>query len=211
MRRTLCLLLVSILACADVTAARAQSLPDASPPVIEHEPVLRGEAGSRQVFTAQVVDDRELLDATLYVRRAGRQAFTPLVMEPLADTAFFSASIETDADDLRAIEYYLQARDAGGNRTVDGFAFDPHVRTLTAPVRAGSSAPTGATADAGTPPPSPARQPERTPIGVAGVPWWQIALGAVAVGVLAAAAGGSGSGGDDERTAPFTVNLAEPE
>ena len=208
MRKTLCLLLSGLLTMMQLTlsVASAQSLPDAEPPVIELERILTGEAGTAQVFTAQVVDDRELVDVVLYHRRAGRQPFTGSPMQALGDTAFFSATIVTEPDDARAIEYYVQARDGGGNRTVDGYAFDPHSRTLSVVPNVMAKVPSAPVS------PNSSEAADTPSFTVGGVPWWQIALGAVAVGALAAAAGGSsgGSSDQDDGTVPLTINLTEP-
>jgi len=187
-----------------VPIAHAQGVPDATPPVIEHQPLERATAARRQVITAQVADERVLRDVTLYYRREGESPYRPLTMRSVADSAFFSASIATDPADLRRIEYYLQARDTGGNRTVSGFAFDPWIRELdSATVPAIAAAPSVPAATTVTDP--------APTIGIGGVPWWQIALGAVAVGTLAALASGGSGGGGDDGTVPFTLTLSEPQ
>ena len=98
--------------------AQAQLLVDVEAPIIELEALAETEADGSQVFSALVADDQQLKDVTLYHRRSGQQAFTRQDMEPLGDTGYYSATLTTDPSDLRAIEYYLQARDEGGNRTV---------------------------------------------------------------------------------------------
>jgi len=202
-RKTLCLLLTGLLMFAELTltGAYAQGVPDATPPVIEHEGPERAAAASRQVFTAQVVDDRVLRDVTLYHRRDGELPYRASPMNALADSAFFSASIPTDPRDSRRIEYYLQARDTGGNRTVSGFAFDPWMREIVASAPAGGLSPPAVTGPGET----------SAPIAIGGVAWWKVALGVVAVGALAALAGGGGSGsGADDGDVPFTLTLGEP-
>ena len=183
------------------------SLPDAEPPIIEIEEIRTNEAAPKQVFTAQVVDDRQLVDVILYHRRAGQQAFTPEPMNALGSTAFFSAVIDTDETDLRPFEYYVQARDEGGNRTVQGYAFDPIVRSLT-PVA--SSVPqlldTQETASVDSQREAPAEITTRSRIR-----WWHVALGVVAAGTIAAVAGGSGGSGGGSGTVPLTITLGEPQ
>jgi len=112
-----------------INVAFAQSA-DTVGPVIELEELAEAQAGSSQVFTVLIAEDVALKDATLYYRRAGQQPFTPAQMEALGETGYFSVSIPTDSDDLRTIEYYVQARDEAGNRTVSGFAFDPYQRQI---------------------------------------------------------------------------------
>jgi len=213
MRRTPCLTLACLLVLLELTLsiARAQGVPDATPPLIEHEPLERAEAASRQAFTAQVVDDRDLLDVTLYHRRQGERAFAPVAMTALADSAFFGVGLDTDPRDLRTIEYYLQARDLGGNRTVSGFAFDPWQRDLMEVPHAqgGTRSPGASNASLGG-------DVDRDAPRIGAVRWWHVALGALAVGTLAALAGGSGgggsggSGGNDADGVPFTITLGEP-
>jgi len=114
------------------TVAVAQSSPDIRSPVIELEVIAESAADNSQVFTAQVIDDKLLKDVLLYYRRAGQQPFTPLAMLQVPNSDNYSASLVTEPTDLRAIEYYIQARDEGGNRSIEGFAFDPYTRILIA-------------------------------------------------------------------------------
>jgi len=182
--------LVLIMSLSNATYAYAQSSPDTRSPLIELETVAEASADATQVFTAQVVDDRILKDVILYHRREGQQAFTPVTMQPIGDSAYFTASVETDPEDLRAIQYYVQARDEGGNRTVQGYAFDPYTRDLIS-----NNAVINTQAIA----------PVKKASSRRGVKWWQIVLGVVAVGALASAVGGSGGDGSDDGTVPLTV------
>lgn len=171
---------------------------DTLAPVIELEELTDGVADKTQVFTVQVAEDGVLKDATLYYRREGQLPFTPAGMEPLGATGYFSVSIPTDPADLRTIEYYIQARDEAGNRTVSGFAFDPYQRTLRPapdPLQSGET-------PVQTPPAqeTPSRQ---TPL--LRNRWVQISLGVLAVGIIASLA--SSDGGDDSSIVPLTFNL----
>lgn len=194
--------LVFILSLFNATFALAQSSasngsPDTRSPVIELEAVAESQAESYQVFTAQVVDDRLLKDVILYHRRDGQQAFSPIQMNLIGDSAFFTATIKTDPSDLRAIQYYVQARDEGGNRTVQGYAFDPYTRVLT-------TNDSVITTQAPTPTPT----PTETVASSGEIKWWHVALGVVVVGALASAASGSDSGGTtDEGSVPLTVTV----
>ena len=140
-------------------------------PIIELEEIDSGVAGQDQVFTALVADNGSLLDVKLYFRYAGQQAFQNVPMEALSNTSFYLATIKTPADEIRAIEYYVQARDAAGNRAVEGFAFEPLVRELTPPENdsAGNQAPASETAN----------QPPQTQgeSSSGGIKVWQIVLG----------------------------------
>lgn len=195
-----------LLACTLAAPLAAQeSGPDTEPPLIEIETVTETRADRSQVFTAQVVDDRALEDVLLYHRREGQLPYTSTAMRPLGDSAYFSATVRTDPADLRPIEYYVQARDRGGNRSVSGFAFEPFRRTLQAaspPLSTGAGGPSGVRSGAV------GRAADDDEAG--GRPrWWAIALGVVTVGALAALAGGSG-GGDDGDRARLVIDLEEP-
>ena len=223
MRRLPCLTLALALACAEIGTgvARAQGVTtdaDVEPPVIELEALGEAAAAASQVFTAQVVDDRSLRDVVLYHRRAGDGPFERAVMRPLGVSAFHSVALATDPADLRDIEYYVQARDVGGNRSVEGFAFEPIVRRiLPAPAVAGSLASREGAGERRAPDASERRAGPAEPAPSIGskVRWWHVALGVVAVGSLAALAGGGDDGGSGSDapsgpTVPLTVNLGVP-
>lgn len=173
--------------------------PDTEGPVIELEELIEGVADQTQVFTVLIAEDVLLRDATLYYRREGQLPFTPAPMRALGDTGYYSVSIPTDNTDLRTIEYYVQARDIAGNRTVSGFAFDPYQRRL----KASSRIPASISAETTV-------QPVPTPAEEANIPpilrqrWVQITLGVVAVGILASLAS---SEGNDSQVVPLTFNL----
>jgi len=170
---------------------------DTFAPIIELEEMAESVADRTQVFTVQIAEDELLKDATLYYRREGQLPFTPAPMEPLGDTGYFSVSIPTSTTDLRTIEYYVQARDEAGNRTVSGFAFDPYKRMLTASIKNKSIESSSNTKPLAEPPSvNPPLLKRR---------WVQITLGVLAVGALASLA--SDNGGSDSEVVPLTFNL----
>jgi len=186
------------------TLVLAQSSPDIRSPVVELEIIAEASVDNTQVFTAQVIDDKLLKDVFLYHRRAGRQPFTPIAMLQVPNSDNYSVSLITDPTDLRAIEYYIQARDEGGNRTVEGFAFDPYTRVLIAnetvinttavPTSTSNAAATGNTGSK--------------------VRWWHIVAGVVVVGAVASLAtsdsGDESPNTDTTATVPLTVNITGP-
>ena len=183
----------------------AQERPaDTRAPLVEVERAGERPAGATQDFVARVTDDRALENVTLYHRREGESAYGRAPMRPLGAGDRFGATLPTDPDDLRPIEYYVQALDGTGNRTVSGFAFDPLRRLLRA----------APGALAGGPPPVTAEPDARVPEPDAGgTRWWAVALGVLAVGAVAALAnGGDDGGGSDDATGtvPLTVDLPEP-
>jgi len=175
-------------------AALAQSDPnpavDTDPPVIEVDELDEARAATTQVFTVQIAEETELRSATLYHRRSGELRYNRAPLIALGSSGFYTASINTDPSDLRAIEYYLQARDATGNRTVSGFAFDPYIRTLTE--AAATRIQSATTATRGQ---TPSSTPIQTRTPFYKNRWVQIAAGVVVVGIVA-----SSLGGDEEDT-----------
>lgn len=174
---------------------------DTAPPLIELEELTEGTADRTQVFTAQVTEDDELAGVTLYYRRAGQLPFTPAPMEALGTTGYFSVSIPTDFDDVRTIEYYVQAQDEAGNRTVSGYAFDPYQRTLTPslePIKGTVAAPADLAASTSMASVADAKSPllKRR--------WFQVTLGILAAGVIASVAQESS---EDSEVVPLTFTV----
>lgn len=123
-----------------VSAAYAQSgAIDVEPPLIEHDVVSAVEADIRQSFFASVVDDNQLDSVSLYYRFENDPAYSSVLMNRVSYSSTYIAHIPTDASSDRNIEYYIQARDKAGNRTVRGYAFNPLVREIRAPESAASS------------------------------------------------------------------------
>lgn len=193
-------LLSFLVLCLGSSLVHAQGA-DTDPPLIELEELAEGIADRTQVFTAQVTENNDLAGVTLYYRRAGQLPFTPAPMQALGATGYFSVSIPTDFNDIRTIEYYIQAQDEAGNRTVSGYAFDPYQRTLSPSPEPIASAETPSadsaisTSAASAPEPSQPLLKRR---------WVQVTLGIVAAGVIASAVQDSG---DDSEVVPLTFNV----
>lgn len=103
---------------------------DVDPPLIEHDVISQAEADTRQTFVATVVDDGELDGVFFFYRFAGELSFSRSVMTPLSASSTYVAQIPTDPNNSAAIEYYIQASDLGGNRTLRGYTFSPLVRDI---------------------------------------------------------------------------------
>lgn len=188
-------LAAALLAVLALSPLQAQErTPDTRAPLIVIETLEEAAADTTQTFGARVSDDRALAGVALYHRREGQEAFVRTPMRPRGASGDFAVAVPTDPEDLRPIEYYLQALDESGNRTVSGFAFDPLVRRLRP----------------GEPRAAAAPEPAAPPIASSGnARWWTLALGVLAVGTLAALADdGGGDGGD---TVPLTVDLPAPD
>ncbi len=160
---------------------------DIDAPIIALDEVASGFAGEAQVFSAKVSDDKTLVSVILYHRLTGDEAYLAQKMEKIGSTDVFTATIETDSGDNRNIEYYVQAEDAGGNKSLTGFAFDPLVREL----RAGN----------------PIIVPAATPRVSNRNRWLLAALGVLAVGVLASQAGGGSGGTQSPQDVPVNITV----
>lgn len=209
-------LLLSItvhLSCA--TQLHAQSSLDTNAPVIELNPIAEIQADTSQSFTAQVVDNVQLKDVALYYRRSGQVPFASAMMTRLGQSAYFTVSIDTDPDDLRSIEYYIQARDESGNRTVEGFAFDPYTLVILpseAPLSAANTSEPSQTTTAIASPPA-EKKSLLGGLSLDKVRWWHVAGGVLlagAVATLANSGGSSGSSTSSGDTVPLTINLTGP-
>lgn len=106
---------------------------DVEPPLIEHELVKQAEADIRQTFVASVVDDEELAQVDLFYRFGGETSFSRYQMMRVSYSSTYIAQIPTNPNELAPMEYYIQASDASGNRTVRGYTFSPLVRQIIAP------------------------------------------------------------------------------
>ncbi|MBX2881401.1 MAG: hypothetical protein KTR32_15765 [Granulosicoccus sp.] len=187
------LFVVSVILVVASTDVRAQTV-DTTPPVIELEELIEGVADLSQVFTVQIAEESTLQDATLYYRRAGEQPYLSAPMEPLGNSGYYSVTIETDPNDLRAIEYYVQARDEAGNRSVSGYAFEPYVRSL----RIADPITQSTEIDSGP-------EPEPAPPSLLQNRWVQIGLGILAVGITASLL--DDDDGDDRLLVPVSINI----
>jgi len=183
--------LFSVLLCT-TGLVQAQSL-DVDPPTIELELVEEGVRGETQVFSATVTDNDQIASMTLHYRFGADSSYISTPMSVIAGTSIYTASIDTNDTAAGVIQYYMEARDAGDNRTVQGFAFDPFERTL---VDEGFNA--AAESTAVSEPEAPAVVPgmstqRKVAYGL---------IGLLVVGGLASALGGgdsSGGGGQGDR------------
>lgn len=178
----------------------AQSF-DVEPPVIEHEVIESAPAGDKQTFTATVADDDELSQVRFLYRLTGENSFTSLDMNRVSSSSVFTVDLATEPEDARSIEYYIEARDVSGNRTLRGYSFSPLVRAVEVPQQAVTPA-------AETTGPSFNRKPLYYVAGV-------VALGAL-VGILASSSSSSGGSDDmgggecDDGMCTFTLTINPP-
>jgi hypothetical protein len=197
-KATICYLLVLVFTATHTPLALAQSTIDAQAPVVELVPMAEVEADDVQVFTVQAADDGILKDVILYYRRAGQLPYQQAPMKQIGSSQYYVANIETLPTDLRSFQYYIQARDESGNRTVDGYAFDPYTRTLVENSAYAAQALNLTSA--------PEVSEEASTATSSRIKWWHLALGVVAAGAIASTVGGDDGGQSD--LAPITVNLS---
>ncbi|MFK7993364.1 MAG: hypothetical protein AB8B87_04445 [Granulosicoccus sp.] len=194
------------------TIAHAQSSEsDFEAPIIEHEEIKSGNLGDVEVFAATVVDNEDLKSVSLFYRYSGENEFTEIVMQPLVQSAYYSAKVDTTprvGEDDTAIEYYIRAEDASGNVVLKGLSFDPLVRTLRNPEPATPATDASIAQTPSIEEPSPRKK----------INWLYVGVGILLVGGIAAAAGGGGDdgGGNGENPDPdcnpctVTLTLATP-
>jgi len=118
----------------------AQSI-DIEPPVIEHDVIESVVGADRQSFLATVADDDELASVRFLYRFESEQSYTSIDMSRVSFSSTFTVQVPTREDDGRAIEYYIEARDVSGNRTLRGYAFSPLVRQIELPLQTSEPAP----------------------------------------------------------------------
>ncbi len=168
-----------------VAPAFAQSATpiDLEPPLIEHEIVTEVESNIRQTFVATVVDDDELDSVRLFYRFSGELTYSSELMSRVSFSSSYIAQINTDPAIETSIEYYIQAKDKSGNRTVRGYAFNPLERNVVL-------SEDYLTANAAEPEVVPVTDEPKTSRKTL-----YVVLGVLAVGLIAGLAGGSGGSG----------------
>ena len=200
--RTVLHVVLALLATLSIASPAFAQDVDRVPPNIDFEPLGEGRRGDTQVFSARVADEGGAVErVTLHFRAAGTTDYSSRDMRPLAGTDIYTVTIDDLDPEATGIEFYLDARDESGNRSIEGFAFDPLVRRLVGPDPPSVPAPVEAPPESAPPPIAADGLSTRRKI-LYGV------LGVVAVGAIAAAAGGGGGGGG-EADVPVTI-VADP-
>jgi len=198
LKATICCVLALVVTATHSPLVIAQSPLDIRAPIVELVPMAEADADAAQVFTVRAADNEYLRDVTLYHRRDGQIPYQTEPMKQIGSSVYYAATVETDPTDLRSIQYYIQARDASGNRTVDGFAFDPYSRLLNENTSIAAqqelnlnSTPNVITQDSTT--------------TSSRIKWWHLALGVIAAGAIASSATSGSQNQSDQAT--LTINL----
>lgn len=178
---------------------------DTEPPEVGLDGVSEALKGDSQVFTVSATDDSEISDLTVFIRQGTTGEFESAQMMRIGNTDLFTYTLRAEFIDLNTdvIQYYFDARDVAGNRTLQGFSFDPLERTLIK----------GDTTLAESSPPSSSQSDSSDSVLGSLSTTQKVVYGAVALVVvgalIAAASSGGGSGGSggnpgDEFT-PVTI------
>ncbi len=179
---------------------------DTEPPEVGLDGVGEARKGDSQVFTVSATDDSEISDLTVFFRQGTTGEFESAQMMRIGNTDLFTYTLraESIAPSTDVIQYYFDARDAAGNRTLQGFSFDPLERTLI----------DGGSIQAESSPPSSSQSDKSTSVLGSLSTTQKVVYGAVAlvvVGALIAVAsssggvsGGAGNNPGDEFT-PVTI------
>lgn len=180
-------------------AQQTNAVIDLDPPLIEHEIIPEVESNTRQTFVATVVDDDELESVRLFYRFSGEPTYSSALMNRVSFSSSYIAQINTDPSTETAIEYYIQARDKSGNRTVRGYAFNPLIRSIT--VAGGES---GSTTKVAANDATATQAKPRKAL--------YIVIGVLALGLLASlASDGGGSGNScDASGCTIDINIDQP-
>ncbi len=201
LRRILCTAMAVWLNVAALHFAIAQigSL-DVNPPDIEIELIELAPPSAQQIFTAVVRDDRVVEEVRLFYRQQGQSSYQSMPMQ-LSSNNRYAATVDWQAEFEGFIEYYVTALDGVGNRTLQGYSFDPLQRLIEAGASNLAAAPATVGADSSN--------------GRSGKTLLYTVLGVVAVGALIALAGNSSDDqmADEQCAASgcrLTINIAQP-
>lgn len=165
---------------------------DLEPPLIDHEALISGVSGEVQTFSALVRDERGVESVQFFFRMGTDGDFASIPMRLIPGTSNFVVTIDTSVQH-EVIEYYIEARDTGGNRVLKGFPSRPLVRDL--------SAPNGAQ-------PGPAAAPQTASSNRPS--WVYVLLGVAVVGLLLSQGDSGGGGEPSVPMVPLTITATQP-
>lgn len=163
---------------------------DQTPPTIDFDAITTGNASDSQVFAATVVDDVGVQSLKLFYRFAENADYQNREMRMLGSSGIYTVTLENVEvpDSADFIQYYIEAIDVAGNKSFQGFSFDPIERQLITAAEVAAA-------------------PPGKPVSSDGLPWSRKiiygAVGLLIVGVLASAS--SSGGGGSSAGVPVTV------
>lgn len=210
-RKLACLLaaLHILMSCAGlfVPQVHAQTL-DTEPPDVGFDAVDEARKGDSQVFTVTATDNQGVQSVVLFYRLGPDATYQATNMTRIGATDLYTLTIPADAipQSVDLIQYYIEAKDQAGNRTLQGFSFDPAERALVdfGSAIAGNTSPQTQTE----------AEPEKETESVLGsLSTTQkvvyTALGVIVVGALIAAAGSDSEGSGQTTQVTLTVPALE--
>jgi hypothetical protein len=94
----------------DTMWVNVSEVPDTIPPAISHTPITRITEGEELLITAEITDDIEVTDASLFYRQSGETDYTEIRMINTYDDEW-TAEIPSYAVTTEGIDYYIFATD----------------------------------------------------------------------------------------------------
>ena len=91
-------------------------VPDTTLPTITHTPITSTTVGEPLLITAEITDNIEVIDASLFYRKRGETVYTEVAMTNTLDNEW-TAEIPTSAITTAGIEYYIFASDGANDAT----------------------------------------------------------------------------------------------
>lgn len=183
------------------TPLAAQSL-DTEPPKITFDTVEEARKGDSQVFTVTATDNVGIESLDIFYRTNPERQYTIASMSKVGSTDLYSFTLRASAisGSVDVIQYYIEAKDAEGNRTLQGFSFDPLERVLL-------ERPAATVADVAQP------DTESTSLIGSLSTTQKILYGVLGVVVVGALVSAANSGGDDGGSSsatgvPLTITVA---
>ena len=163
-------------------------------PVIE-EIIVTTAPGAEHLFSAKVIDDVAVEQVLLYYREEGQaQQYRNVPLEQSPDDDWFHVEFGVSLPIDSVVDYYIQAKDNDGNRSVLGSKFDPSL-SINSPVGSNDSANTNSPIQ--TQPGSQSGTTGTEPTISTSKKILYSVLGILAIGALASSSGSSGGSTSD--------------
>jgi len=183
------------------TTAQAQA-PDTEPPSIGEDTISEARKGDSQVFSVSATDNDVITSIDIFYRLGSDASYIKSSMSQVGNTDLYSFTIPADSipESVDVIQYYIEARDNSGNRTLHGFSFSPRERKL---VDLSDTIADTSTSEENT---SEAQDSSPTLLGSLSTTE-KVVYGGLAILVVGALVSAAGSGGDDNESGLTEVTL----
>lgn len=109
----------------------AQTL-DTEPPEVGIDPIEESDRTDNQIFTVTATDNQGIDSLTFFYRLDADSEYASGNMSRIGESDRFTFTVPAQSitSSANSIQYYIEARDNAGNRTLQGFSFDPVERLL---------------------------------------------------------------------------------